>query len=118
MAGRWMNSSGSGAGFRRLCVKRVLRCGMEKELELTRLIADLQARAIAHHHILMQLVRREARASKDARGYLSSLTDDLTRIVDQSVPLEDTRFAAMSMRQYFDEFLVTAGMDDHGPSAK
>lgn len=93
-------------------------CGMEKELELTRLIADLQARAIVHHHILMQLVRREARASKDARGYLSVLTDDLTKIADQSLPLEDTRVAAMSMRQYLDEFLVTAGADITGPSAK
>ena len=47
---------------------------MEKEMELTRLIADLQARAIAHHHILTQLVRREALKSSDARGYLSVLT--------------------------------------------
>lgn len=84
---------------------------MEKELELTRLIADLQARAIVHHHILIQLVRREARASMDARGYLSLLTDDLTKVADQSLPLDDTRVAAMSMRQYLDEFLVTAGSD-------
>lgn len=82
---------------------------MKKDLEVTRLIADLQARAIVHHHILVQLVRREARASKDARLYLSELTDDLTRIADDSLPLEDTRVAAMSMRQYLDEFLVTAG---------
>ena len=87
---------------------------MEQQLEMTRLIADLQARAIVHHHMLMQLVRREARASKDGRAYLSSLTDDLTRIVDQSLPLEDTRVAAMSMRQYLDEFLVTAGADLSG----
>jgi len=91
---------------------------MEKELELTRLIADLQARAIAHHHILMRLVRREAAASDDARGYLSALTDDLTSILDQSLPLEDTRAAAMSMRQYLDEFLVTAGVSIAGHSAK
>jgi hypothetical protein len=84
---------------------------MKKVLEMTRLIADLQARAIVHHHILMQLVRREARESSDARAYLSVLTDDLTKIVDQSLPLEDTRAAAMSMRQYLDEFLVTAGTD-------
>lgn len=97
---------------------RATAAEMEKELELTRLIADLQARAIAHHHILMQLVRREARASKDARGYLSVLTDDLTKTVDQSLPLEDTRVAAMSMRLYLDEFLVTAGTDITGRSAK
>lgn len=78
---------------------------------MTRLIADLQARAIAHHHILMQLVRREARASNDARAYLSSLTDDLTRILDESLPLEDTRAAAMSMRGYLDEFLVATGTE-------
>jgi len=91
---------------------------MEKELELTRLIADLQARAIAHHHILMQLVRREAQASNNARDYLSVLTDDLTKILDQSLPLEDTRVAAMSMRQYLDEFLVTVGTDIGGASAR
>lgn len=83
---------------------------MEKEMELTRLIADLQARAIAHHHILTQLVRREALKSSDARGYLSVLTDDLTQIVDESLPLDDTRAAAMSMRGYLDEFLVNAGV--------
>lgn len=82
---------------------------MEKQIEMARLIADLQARAIAHHHILLQLVRREARASQDVRAYLSSLTDDLTLAVDTSLPLDDTRTAAMSMRQYLDEFLVTAG---------
>jgi hypothetical protein len=89
----------------------VLCCEMKKEIEFTRLVADLQARAIVHHHILMQLVRREARASSDSRAYLSELTDDLTRIADQSLPLEDTRVAAMSMRQYLDEFLVAAGVD-------
>ena len=91
---------------------------MEKELEMTRLIADLQARAIVHHHILMQLVRREARAADDARAYLSALTDDLTKIADRSLPLEDTRVAAMSMRQYLDEFLVTAGADINGRLGK
>lgn len=84
---------------------------MQTEPAMTRLIADLQARAIAHHHILMQLVRREARASNDARAYLSSLTDDLTRILDESLPLEDTRAAAMSMRGYLDEFLVATGTE-------
>jgi hypothetical protein len=83
---------------------------MEKELELTRLIADLQARAVAHHHILMLLVRREARKSGEARTYLSRLTDDLTRIVDESLPLGDTGAAAMSMRQYVDDFVVAAGV--------
>jgi len=91
---------------------------MEKDLEVTRLIADLQARAIVHHHILMQLVRREARASNDARLYLSVLTDDLTKIADDSLPLEDTRVAAMSMRQYLDEFLVNAGADIAGPAVR
>ncbi len=90
---------------------------MEKELELTRLIADLQARAIAHHHILTHLVRREALKSSDARAYLSALTDDLTKIVDESLPLEDTRAAAMSMRGYLDEFLVNAGVGLPPPSA-
>lgn len=94
----------------------VLRDGMERELELTRLIADLQARAIAHHHILIQLVRREALQSGDARGYLSGLTDDLTKIIDDSLPLEDTRAAAMSMRGYLDEFLVSAGIGLWAPS--
>ena len=84
---------------------------MEKELQVTRLIADLQARAILHHHILLQLVRREAREANDARAYLSVLTDDLTKIVDESLPLDDTRTAAMSMRQYLDEFLLAAGAD-------
>lgn len=84
---------------------------MKQDREMTRLIADLQARAIVHHHILMQLVRREARAAKDARAYLSILTDDLTKITDESLPLEDTRVAAMSMRQYLDEFLATVGTD-------
>lgn len=91
---------------------------MEKDLEVTRLIADLQARAIVHHHILMQLVRREARASNDARLYLSGLTDDLTKIADDSLPLDDTRVAAMSMRQYLDEFLVTAGADITGQAGR
>lgn len=91
---------------------------MEKELEMTRLIADLQARAIVHHHILMHLVRREARAANDARAYLSVLTDDLTKIADESLPLEDTRVAAMSMRQYLDEFLVTTGADITGRVGK
>jgi hypothetical protein len=84
---------------------------MEKELQITRLIADLQARAILHHHILLQLVRREAQDASDARAYLSVLTDDLTKIVDESLPLDDTRTAAMSMRQYLDEFLVATGVD-------
>ena len=90
---------------------------MEKELDVTRLIADLQARAIAHHHILLQLVRREAAASGDPRAYLSALTDDLTKVVDESLPLDDTRAAAMSMRRYLDEFLVTAGAQAPFPSA-
>jgi hypothetical protein len=91
---------------------------MEEEIQTTRLIADLQARAIVHHHVLLQLVRREAQASLDARAYLSALTDDLTRIVDQSLSLDDVRIAAMSMRQYLDEFLVTAGADMNGPGEK
>ncbi|MBS0412292.1 MAG: hypothetical protein JSR86_20405, partial [Proteobacteria bacterium] len=70
---------------------------------------DLQARSIVHHHIIMQLVRREARDAADPRAYLSSLTDDLTRIADDSLPLDDTRAAAMSMRHYLDEFLTTVG---------
>lgn len=78
-------------------------------LDFTRLIADLQARSIVHHHIIMQLVRREATASGDERKYLSVLTDDLTRIADESLPLEDTRAAAMSMRDYLDDFLVRTG---------
>lgn len=81
------------------------------ELSLTRLIADLQARSIVHHHILMQMVRREAAASGDARKYLSVLTDDLTRIADETLPLNDTRAAAMSMRDYLDDFLVRAGAE-------
>jgi hypothetical protein len=84
---------------------------MQKEIETTRLIADLQARAVVHHHLLMQLVRREARASANPRAYLSALTDDLTRIVDENLPLEDTRAAAMSMRQYLDGFVVDAGVE-------
>jgi hypothetical protein len=83
---------------------------VQTDLDLTRLIADLQARSIVHHHILMQLVRREADASGDARKYLSALTDDLTRIADESIPLEDTRAAAMSLREYLDDFLVRAGV--------
>jgi len=82
---------------------------MQDELQLTRLIADLQARSIVHHHIIMQLVRREALSSADPRAYLSGLTDDLTKIADASLPLDDIRAAAMSMRQYLDEFLVTVG---------
>ena len=82
---------------------------MPQELQLTRLIADLQARSIVHHHIIMQLVRREAEGSANPRAYLSGLTDDMTRIVDESLPLDDLRAAAMSMRQYLDEFLVTVG---------
>ena len=82
---------------------------MPNELQLTRLIADLQARSIVHHHIIMQLVRREAQHSDNPRAYLSVLTDDLTKIVDDSLPLDDLRTAAMSMRQYLDEFLVTVG---------
>lgn len=82
---------------------------MEDDLRLTRLIADLQARSIVHHHIIMHLVRREARESTNPRAYLSRLTDDLTRVVDESLPLDDVRAAAMSMRQYLDEFLVSVG---------
>jgi hypothetical protein len=82
---------------------------MQDELKLTRLIADLQARSIVHHHLIMQLVRREAQRSANPRAYLSGLTDDLTKIVDDSLPLDDLRAAAMSMRQYLDEFLVTVG---------
>jgi hypothetical protein len=84
---------------------------LQKDIDLTRLIADLQARAIVHHHIIMQLVQREAAASGDARKYLSLLTDDLTRIADESLPLEDTRAAAMSMRDYLDDFLVSVAID-------
>ncbi len=80
------------------------------EVNVTRLIADLQARSVVHHHILMQLVQREAAASGDVRKYLSRLTDDLTRITDESLPLEDTRAAAMSMRDYLDDFLVRTGV--------
>lgn len=80
------------------------------EINVTRLIADLQARSVVHHHILMQLVQREAAASGDVRKYLSRLTDDLTRITDESLPLEDTRAAAMSMRDYLDDFLVRTGV--------
>ena len=82
----------------------------QTELNVTRLIADLQARSVVHHHILMQLVQREAAASGDVRKYLSRLTDDLTRITDESLPLEDTRAAAMSMRDYLDDFLVRTGV--------
>ena len=82
---------------------------MQDDLRLTRLIADLQARSIVHHHIIMQLVRREALGSNNPRAYLSGLTDDLTRIVDESLPLDDLRAAAMSMRQYLDDFLVAVG---------
>jgi hypothetical protein len=82
---------------------------MKDELKLTRLIADLQARSVVHHHIIMQLVRREAQGSTNPRAYLSSFTDELTKIADESLPLDDIRAAAMSMRQYLDEFLVTVG---------
>ena len=82
----------------------------QTELNVTRLIADLQARSVVHHHILLQLVQREAAASGDVRKYLSRLTDDLTRITDESLPLEDTRAAAMSMRDYLDDFLVRTGV--------
>ena len=81
----------------------------ENNVDLARLIADLQARAIVHHHIIMALVRREAATSGDPRRNLSGLTDDLTRIADESVPLEDTRAAAMSLRDYLDDFLARAG---------
>jgi hypothetical protein len=81
----------------------------QTEVDLTRLIADLQARSIVHHHLIMQLVRREATGSGDARKYLSVLTDDLTRIADETLPLEDVRAAAMSMRDYLDDFLTRAG---------
>jgi hypothetical protein len=81
----------------------------QTEVDLIRLIADLQARSVIHHHILMQMVRREAMNSGDIRKYLSVLTDDLTMITDQSLPLDDTRAAAMSMREYLDDFLVRAG---------
>lgn len=84
---------------------------MQKEIELTRLIADLQARSVVHHHIIMQLVRDNAREAGNPRAYLSGLAEDLTQIVDQSLPLDDVRTAAMSMRQYFDEFLVTVGAE-------
>ena len=83
---------------------------MQNELELKRLIAELQARSIVHHHIIMQLVRREARDTSNPRVYLSGLTDDLTKIVDESLSLDDVRTAAMSMRQYLDDFLVTVGL--------
>ena len=82
----------------------------QTEPNVTRLIADLQARSVVHHHILLQLVQREAAASGDVRKYLSRLTDDLTRITDESLPLEDTRAAAMSMRDYLDDFLVRTGV--------
>jgi hypothetical protein len=82
---------------------------MQTEIEMTRLIADLQARAVVHHHLLMHLVRDEARRAENPRSYLSGITDDLTRIVDESLSLDDMGAAAMSMRQYLDEFLVTAG---------
>ena len=84
---------------------------MQKEIELTRLIADLQARSVVHHHIIMQLVRDNARQAGNPRAYLSGLAEDLTQIVDQSLPLDDVRTAAMSMRQYFDEFLVNVGAE-------
>ena len=84
---------------------------MQKEIELTRLIADLQARSVVHHHIIMELVRDNAREAANPRAYLSGLAEDLTQIVDQSLPLDDVRTAAMSMRQYFDEFLVTVGAE-------
>jgi hypothetical protein len=84
---------------------------MQIEVDLTRLIADPQARSVIHHHIIMQLVRREARESGDVRKYLSVLTDDLTMITDHSLPLDDTRAAAMSMREYLDDFLVRAGAE-------
>ncbi len=83
---------------------------MQNELELKRLIAELQARSVVHHHIIMQLVRREARDTSNPRAYLSGLTDDLTRIVDESLSLDDVRTAAMTMRQYLDDFLVTVGL--------
>ncbi len=82
---------------------------MQNDVELRRLIAELQARSIVHHHIIMQLVRREARETSNPRVYLSALTDDLTKIIDESLPLDDVRTAAMSMRQYLDEFLITVG---------
>ena len=89
----------------------MLWSAMQREIELTRLIADLQARSIVHHHIIMQLVRGNARESNNPRAYLSGLADELTKIADQSLALDDTRTAAMSMRQYLDEFLVTVGAD-------
>ena len=64
-----------------------------------------------HHHILLQLVRRKADASGDERKYLSGLTDDLTSIAGESIPLEDTRAAAVSLRDYFDDFLARAGTE-------
>jgi hypothetical protein len=82
---------------------------MQNKIELRRLIAELQARSVVHHHIIMQLVRHEARETSNPHAYLSGLTDDLTKIVDESLPLDDVRTAAMSMRQYLDEFLVTVG---------
>lgn len=89
----------------------VLCCLMQQQIEITRLIADLQARSIVHHYIIMQLVRSNARETDNPRAYLSGLAEELTQIVDQSLPLDDVRTAAMSMRQYFDEFLVNVGAD-------
>jgi hypothetical protein len=91
---------------------------VQDELKLTRLIAELQARSIVHHHIIMQLVRREARDATSPRAYLSSLTDDLTRIADESLPLNDVRTAAMSMRQYLDDFLTAVGAGVHDGKAR
>lgn len=64
------------------------------------------------------LSARKSRARLRTFGASGVLTDDLTEIADQSLPLEDTRVAAMSMRQYLDEFLVTAGADITGRPAK
>ena len=84
---------------------------MQQEVDFTKLIADLQARSVIHHHIIMHLVRRDAQNSGNVRKYLSVLTDDLTMIADHTLPLEDIRAAAMSMREYLDDFLVRAGAD-------
>lgn len=66
-----------------------------------------------HHHILLQLVRREADASGDERKYLSGLTDDLTSIAGESIPLDDTRAAAMGLRDYLDDYLVSRNLVQH-----
>lgn len=56
----------------------------------------------------MQLVRANARETDNPRAYLSGLAEELTQIVDQSLPLDDVRTAAMSMRQYFESSWSTS----------